>query len=183
MLTKTIKKIITNGKLAMMICRIKKNIMQTVREILNYLKEQGMCDDGKATVDNAMSVKDVVDAAFSAQGIEFLANLSRVGKGVETHDVRRFFSGYINGNYTRSERYDSQMYFGFNGFISCEVTLLYVQDCTMRIVVPKHVICEIYVCGSSNVTVDCKGEAVINRCGKEKNVIVRTEGNGKIKIK
>lgn len=173
----------TNGKSDMKICHIKNKNMQNVREILNYLKEQGMCDDGKSTVDNAKSVKEIVNAAFSAQGIEFLSKLSRLGKGVDTSDVRRFFSGYINGNYTRRDRYDSQMYFGFRGFISCEVTLLYVQDCTMRIVVPKHVVCEIYVCGSSNVTVECKGEAVINRCGDDKNVKLRTEGNGKIKIK
>lgn len=151
--------------------------MKNILDFINRKIESGeMCKDGIAMVNHANTRKSIFDAATSAKGVEFLCEMKMKGDGLDSSDIMRDFNQFVNGNYVRDERYRSRMYCKFKGAALCDANLLMVQDCEMKISVPKTMICEIHVCGESYVEIVGEGKAAIVAWGDEEHVKIHTSG-------
>lgn len=118
----------------------------------------GLCGEYKAKWDVASSKEDLMNIALDSNGIEFLCDSSSFGWGVDIEYLKRMFSDYINGKWTRLGKYTSCLYVDFNGQVKQDCTLTAVLASKVEFHVPKGNVCELHVGAQS--TVDITGEGI-----------------------
>lgn len=75
-----------------------------MNELLRFKKNAirlGLCDEYKCKWDSCKSLKDLMDIALSANGIEFIADSVSFGWGMDTGSLANDFHDYVNGQYQR----------------------------------------------------------------------------------
>ena len=122
----------------------------------------GLCGKYKAEWDEAKGKKDLVDMALDANGVEFMAKSVAEGWGLSKDYILDNFGDYVNGKYVRDkDGYTSEIYVGYGGDILQRATLNLFVRCNTSILVPEGSVCKIYVCGVSNVRINCAGKCYV----------------------
>lgn len=82
------------------------------------------------------------------------------------------FGEFANGFYQCNEHgYTSEMYIGSHGVIKARSTIILVAYCKdLEIEVPENMVTRIYVCGKSEVCIECKGKCDLIEYGEDNDV-------------
>jgi hypothetical protein len=122
----------------------------------------GLCDGYKVKWNEAKGKKDLVDMALDANGVEFMAKSIAEGWGLSKRYILGNFGDYMNNNYVRDKGgYTSKLYVDYGGDIFQPATLNLLVGCNTSLLVPEGSVCKIYVCGRSNVRINCVGKCYV----------------------
>lgn len=122
----------------------------------------GLCDEYKAEWNEAKDKKNLVDMALDANGVEFMAKSVAEGWGLSKDYILGNFGDYVNEGYVRDKGgYTSKLYVDYGGDIFQPATLNLLIGCNTSVLVPEYSVCKIYVCGMSNVRINCAGKCYV----------------------
>ena len=115
----------------------------------------GLCGEYKGKWDSAASKRELVNIAF--------------GWGLSKEYLLKEFGEFANGFYQCNEHgYTSEMYIGAHGVIKARSTIILVAYCKdLEIEVPENMVTRIYVCGKSEVRIECKGKCDLIEYGED----------------
>ena len=126
-----------------------------MNELLRFKKNAirlGLCDEYKGKWDSCKSLKDLMDIALSANGIEFTADSVSFGWGMDTGSLANDFHDYVNGQYQRiKDGYTSEMYVSHSVTITLRSTLTLIVGCDVEVKLPAVFAGALYVAGDSHV--------------------------------
>ena len=110
--------------------------------------------------------------ALDSNGIEFMADSIAFGWGLSKEYLLKEFGEFANGFYQCNEHgYTSEMYIGAHGVIKVRSTIILVAYCKdLEIEVPENMVTRIYVCGKSEVRIECKGKCDLVEYGEDNDV-------------
>lgn len=113
---------------------------QTIGWLKNTIVHDGICDEYKERVDEAMNKKDLIDIVFDANGISWLPKQRMLGNPLPYRVIMSEFPSFMNGRYIAQYKnanglgYTSSMFigsqpFGYKGdVIEVPSTLCCVMD-------------------------------------------------------
>ena len=127
----------------------------------------GLCGEYKKKWDRCNTKQDLVRMALDSNGVEFMADSIAFGWGLSKDYLLREFGTYANGAYQCHEGgYTSEMYVGTHGTLKSDSTILLVAYCDdLKIIIPKHTFCRIYVCGGGKVLIENNGKCEVLNYG------------------
>lgn len=145
----------------------------------------GLCDEYKKKWDACGDKQALVDMALDSNGVEFMADSIAFGWGLSKDFLLKEFGDFTNGKYQcHKNGYTSEMYIGAHGVIEVKSTLILVAYCTgIKICIPEHMACKVYICGGSNVCIENQGRAEIYVFGSDNHVMSNNHGGTIIREK
>lgn len=129
---------------------------------LDKFKEQSkmhdLCSSYLGTWNGAKSKKELFELACDSNSVSWMCESLRDGWGLSPDYIYSAFSAYINGKYICEFEFDGTNY---TSAMLCKNTDKYevkstitvVLDSQCDVIVPSGVICSIYCCNSSNISV------------------------------
>lgn len=149
--------------------------MGNINELLTLKRNAlrlGLCGEYKGKWDSAASKRELVNMALDSNGIEFMADSIAFGWGLSKEYLLKEFGEFANGFYQCNEHgYTSEMYIGAHGVIKARSTIILVAYCKdLEIEVPENMVTRIYVCGKSEVRIECKGKCDLIEYGEDNDV-------------
>lgn len=147
-----------------------------MNELLRFkraAKSHGVCSELGGAWDAATTKDELYDIALSAQGVEYLAASIAGGWGLSVGFFTEVFEDYINGRRQRArDGYTSELYADHSGVVEQRSTLTLMVGCEGTFHVPAGHVCQLYVCGGSNIKVCNDGYCAVFAFGGDK-----VEGN------
>lgn len=127
--------------------------MNTLQDFFENAKERNLCERGAKIWEHCKSKKSLIDFALGSWGCDYVASAIKNGWGISPKEIKKEFSQFNNGLYTRErDGYTSKMYclpdtdsitidttltliIGFNGTITANrVCELYLVNCNADVV-------------------------------------------------
>lgn len=138
----------------------------------------GLCDAYRGRWDAADDRRALVDLCCGADGMEFMAGAAAGGWGLSAGYILRTFGEYVNGGYVHrgAGGYTGEVLAGElpDGYtLRCTLTLAVGVRGVLR--VGEHTARRLYVCGGSDIVVECAGECYCRVYGAN---AVRVVGGG-----
>lgn len=139
--------------------RCKPHIMEKILQFKRNATVLGLCGEYKKKWDDCDTRQGLVDMALDSNGIEFMADSIAFGWGLPKDFLLKEFSDYVNGAYQcHEEGYTSEMYLSAHGTLKACTSLLLIAYCDgLKIEIPEHAFCRVYVCGCGKVLIENKG--------------------------
>lgn len=134
--------------------------MSSARNLLELKRKAlalGLCGKYKAAWDAAADAETVFRLAMDANGIEFLADGIAFGWGLPAGYIAREFAGYVNGYVCHEDGYTSQLFVGTSGVLAVTSTLSLLAGHHGVVRVPRGMVSKVYLCGGSDVSLECAG--------------------------
>lgn len=130
----------------------------------------GLCDEYKKRWDACNTKEELIKLALDANGVEFMADSIAFGWGLSKEYLLEEFGEYANGKYQCQQRgYTSEMYIDAHGVIEAKSTLILIACCEdLKIIIPEYMVCQIFVCGGTKISISGQGKA---------DLVVYGEGN------
>lgn len=147
------------------------NLEQFKQEAIKH----NMCKNYEVMWNRATSIKKVIDLAFTQQGIEFLCKSIEEKWGMKPIEISKQYGQYLNSNYKYENGYTSKIYCCYKGIILGDCSLYGIIESYAEIKVESWNICEIYVCGDSEVVINGKGKCSLYVFGDKSNIIVNNK--------
>lgn len=139
--------------------------MKEFENFVEVAKKHRMCEYGRRELACASSKKDIIDLAFSPQGIEFISNAVAEGWFMKNKYTLMYFGSFLNGKYVCDKKHRSEMYVSFKGAILADKNAYCIIDSDVTLNIPQFVVCDVSVSGNSKIRVSGKGRATIHIYG------------------